>query len=284
MEKDEWASLFGSSKADIEAMGKKMKGKDMTGNKMIRPHSDWGQYLVSLDDTSKLPPGSGYSEKLGCFAIALQNQMECIKLESSEIEKQKVDISPQKKHNTRASAKDQPDGLEFYQLNYKKQTEVFSRAGPISKQASPEQEVERPKLRALSDTSFSSSGISQLSSLTDSKAKRAKAVDEQIVNTAAITFLQCLFVHDGRQNYYWSSHRKRFCLQTNKTVFRAIIDGHLQINGEQRSAAILEVKARGRGDEFQCVKIEMQESAQMALWISDEPLSYWKGGENASMH
>lgn len=97
--------------------------------------------------------------------------------------------------------------------------------------------------------------------------------DEHVVNTAAISFLQALFVR-GLEEAYWSPQRKGFRFGT--TNFTAFTDGHLKIDGELRSAALVEVKARKRpkGDKPN-FKIEWQESAQMALWITEEPSSFW---------
>jgi hypothetical protein len=106
------------------------------------------------------------------------------------------------------------------------------------------------------------------------KAERVATADEQVVNTAAISFLQSLFVHDELRNAYWSPQRKGFAF--GETTFQAITDGHLQIAGSMVSAALLEVKARRRPKvEALDFKIEWQESAQMALWIRDEPSSFW---------
>jgi hypothetical protein len=106
------------------------------------------------------------------------------------------------------------------------------------------------------------------------KAERVGMADEQVVNTAAISFLQSLFVHDELRNAYWSPQRKGFVF--GDTTFRAITDGHLQIAGTTNSAALLEVKARKRPPPQSLdFKIEWQESAQMALWIRDEPSSFW---------
>lgn len=129
---------------------------------------------------------------------------------------------------------------------------------------------------ACSEDSFTSgSQASSLPWLDEEvpKVDRPGIAGEQVVNTAAICFLQSLFVHDTR-NAYWSPHRKGF--RFGDTSFKAYTDGHLQIVGDSRSAAIVEVKARERPvmilTDF---KIEWQESAQMALWIRTEPSSFW---------
>jgi hypothetical protein len=115
--------------------------------------------------------------------------------------------------------------------------------------------------------------------------------DEQIVNTALILLLQgvCLR-YPGMKNSEWTLQRKSFDFTRKKDettmnrkkgkkkadkkdlpkrLFQARTDGHLRINldGESRSLAILEVKSKERlnANPF------MQESTQMASWIHAEP-------------
>jgi hypothetical protein len=143
------------------------------------------------------------------------------------------------------------------------------------KQQSPPRPQSRPISVAGTELSKTNSDITVTSQydFDMSKEERAGMADEQVVNTAAISFLQSLFVHEPR-NAYWSPQRKGF--RFGKTSFKALTDGHLQITGETRSAAILEVKARTRPHALAAdYKIEWQESAQMALWIRDEPSSFW---------
>lgn len=101
------------------------------------------------------------------------------------------------------------------------------------------------------------------------------AEDEQIVNSALVNLLNALWINKQR-NGEWTMKRKEFKFYSQGTGagFVARTDGHLRVGN--KSAAILEVKARLRpenaiGDH----KIEMQESAQMALWIAQEPHSHW---------
>lgn len=98
------------------------------------------------------------------------------------------------------------------------------------------------------------------------------------MNTALILLLQgvCLRAQ-GVEKAQWTQQRKSFNFkkkirgQQVKTIrlFQARTDGHLRINidGIFRSLAILEVKASIRLE----ANLFMQESAQMAAWISAEP-------------
>lgn len=120
--------------------------------------------------------------------------------------------------------------------------------------------------------------------------------DEETVNRALLNFLDAHYIHEDR-NADWESTRKEFVFQSPKLRSRepskptpkplrfvARTDGHLRIHGnEERSAAIIEVKARLRPqDKKKDYTIEMQESAQMALWIFQEPESHWTAPANTS--
>jgi hypothetical protein len=111
-------------------------------------------------------------------------------------------------------------------------------------------------------------------SATQNIAPELPHFDEQIVNAAAINFLKALFIHQIPPAS-WTLERKCFRFESGFVKFEARSDGHLQVHGlEERSAAILEVKARLRSRE-KAFHIEMQESAEMALWIFQEPHSHW---------
>ncbi|PGH04300.1 hypothetical protein AJ79_07147 [Helicocarpus griseus UAMH5409] len=99
--------------------------------------------------------------------------------------------------------------------------------------------------------------------------------DEQIVNTAIILLLRgiCLRM-PGLEAARWSIERKAFHfgqhkLPKKKSLYEARTEGHFSLIDQDysRSLAILEVKAQVRDD----AEPWMQESAQMAAWIYDEP-------------
>ncbi|KAI1938269.1 hypothetical protein LOZ57_006438 [Ophidiomyces ophidiicola] len=100
--------------------------------------------------------------------------------------------------------------------------------------------------------------------------------DEQVVNTALILLLLCICRgYNKIGKLRWSLQRKAFNFKKKSTLmrgkqlysalFQARTDGHLAF--EDRSLAILEVKARTRLDAMPW----KQESAQMAAWIYAEP-------------
>lgn len=107
--------------------------------------------------------------------------------------------------------------------------------------------------------------------------------DEQIVNTACVNFLDALSIFDDR-HADWSLHRKSFRFRSKTGVtFQARTDGHLRRHGGNRSDAIIEVKARSRYYSSTKSQIDMQQSAQMALWIFCEPNSHWLARPSAAV-
>jgi hypothetical protein len=118
-----------------------------------------------------------------------------------------------------------------------------------------------------------SSGARYISPTSREEALDLPVGDEQIVNTAAINFLNTLFIHDSLLAD-WTLQRKQFKFKSDFVKFEARTDGYFNLHGQERSAAGIEVKPRVRRQEH-VFRIEMQESAQMALWIYQEPNSHW---------
>lgn len=124
-------------------------------------------------------------------------------------------------------------------------------------------------------SSFSDTLAEMSANRKDYEAKFEDAKDEQIVNSALVNLLRALWIHEER-NSEWTLQRREFKFRSQGAGagFVARTDGHLQV--ANRSAAILEVKARARPrEDLVDHKIQMQESAQMALWTAQEPHSHW---------
>lgn len=256
---DKWARLFDSSKTALLTKQSQMAAGDAA----------WKAYLEALGETTKPKPNAKFSPKLGRFATVLQNQLEVNKLKETSQEFLKVALSPPVSGRTRAklgtmiaAAHDHDDPVE--PRSDSSGSERSSRKGEAGTGSEP---------RAAAQTKDAASSSSVMD-FNISKEERDSTVDEQVVNTAAISFLQSLFVHGGLHNAHWSAQRKGFCLGSgprNPTTFQAITDGHLKVECKDgvKSAAILEVKARKRQQQQDSkdIKIEMQETAQMALWI-----------------
>ena len=90
--------------------------------------------------------------------------------------------------------------------------------------------------------------------------------DEQIVNMALVLFLNALTMFHPEVRADWTPHRRQFCLSQS---MKARTDGFLRHWNGDTPLAILEVKASLRSAKEQ--KIRMQEGAQMAAWIADQP-------------
>ncbi|RSL50666.1 hypothetical protein CEP54_011824 [Fusarium duplospermum] len=96
--------------------------------------------------------------------------------------------------------------------------------------------------------------------------------DEQIVNTALVSFLNALTLHSSAQGE-WSLYRMPFVVRSadGSKVFEARVDGILR-DSSSGTGAIIEVKPMARYNEVAVEnKIRMQETAQMAAWIAAEP-------------
>ena len=235
----------------------------------LRVEDAWNEYLKVIPN--KRPPNSAISDRLGRFAMVLQNQRIVFELNVAKRDMLKVEGSPMK---TRSGLRLGESGhIHGPQWNLEEEHVGGGVDDPQRQGKHPSPARSQSTASSKADTEHSAASFMSWFDDTISKAERAAMADEQVVNTAAISLLQSLFVH-GTRTAYWTPQRKGF--RFGKTSFKAYTDGHLQIAGESRSAAIVEVKARRRppttSKDF---KIEWQESAQMALWIREEPSSFW---------
>jgi hypothetical protein len=237
---DKTAALFGSSKADIETVRATMRERDTC----------WTEYLKAVE--AGAGRGSKFSRELGVYALVLQSQVEASKIKESLNDSERLRFTPMKKHNTRSQAQD----------------ENRDPKGKGQESRSESRGSHHP-----SQTSKSSSGPENISPKRRDEEPGLLIGDEQVVNTAAINFLNALFIHEARPAD-WTLERKQLRFNSRSVKFEARTDGHFEIHGHKQSAAILEVKPRTRYYE-RGFRIEMQESAQMALWIFQEPNSHW---------
>ncbi|KAF9775865.1 hypothetical protein IL306_006007, partial [Fusarium sp. DS 682] len=114
--------------------------------------------------------------------------------------------------------------------------------------------------------------LSHHSPLSGEIAKQYQSIeDKQIVNTALILFLNALTLRCDSVNGAWTLYRKPFVVKAlAEKVYEARVDGLLQVKGD--TCAIVEVKPYIRyGSEKILDKIRMQETAQMAAWIAQDP-------------
>jgi hypothetical protein len=117
--------------------------------------------------------------------------------------------------------------------------------------------------------------ISFLSPIAGEEAKQFQPTrDEQIVNTALITFLTSLTIHYPGMENEWSYIRQTFTVSNKlgKKVYAAAVDGLLRVASTEEPRIIVEVKPNVRRYSASTYdKIRMQEAAQMAAWIAEYP-------------
>lgn len=224
----------------------------------------WKCYLDMVDDNHKADLerrpfpwtlDSEFPDRLGGFQSAFDHQLEIqlLSKESNNADVEKVTVSSMPGVSPMAPVTPRLERLRPRMQN-------FSYAPP---------EPETPQRPSVFRPTV------DMSARKNEQPNLPKATDESIVNTALVDFLKAVWVDEKRRSG-WSLEKKAFHFHPQGTGigFTALTDGHLRVTN--RSAAILEVKARVRprtdpGNH----KIEMQESAQMALWIAQEPESHW---------
>lgn len=253
---DKVLTLFNSSKEDIS------KERDL-----MRKDPAWGAYLRDIAVSqgagvprTKLKATSQFSKDLGAYALVLQPQLEVSGTDDSLNDSGKLLLTPLK---PRYNMRPRPEPEDQDPKGKNRALESPSGGSPHSSQGTK-----------------SSSAPEDISPMGREAGLSLPTGDEQIVNIAAINFLNALSVYEERYAS-WSTTRKEFKFHSNSAKFEARTDGHLKVHGNNSSAAILEVKPRRRYYE-KGFRIEMQESMQMALWIFQEPNSHWaapSGGE-----
>ncbi|KAI1084508.1 hypothetical protein F5B20DRAFT_208879 [Whalleya microplaca] len=115
----------------------------------------------------------------------------------------------------------------------------------------------------------------------DSNKKTAKILptkDEQIVNSALILFLQAVTAFNANVKGHWSIERKAFHARTKdgEKIYRADTDGILELYSGHISA-LVEVKRSDRVGVSVAKEIKMQEVAEIAAWISEDPPTMSRG-------
>ncbi|EGX88300.1 hypothetical protein CCM_08343 [Cordyceps militaris CM01] len=106
----------------------------------------------------------------------------------------------------------------------------------------------------------------------DDPEKNRAVQDEQIVNTALILLLNVLTLTFNEAQGKWSLYRQPFCVRDRNAekVFEARVDGTYTVGGD--NVSIVEVKPYNRNDSIKVNSaVSMQETAQMAAWISQFP-------------
>lgn len=298
----QWIRRFGSSEKELFQKAESLKQDDKA----------WGWYLGALAANIERPQSWKIDSKIprecGTYTLAFHSQLEVSTLpNNSGPDADKVFVTPMVTRRKVRYPEESPSlraEKRWGQMEREPSTPRLSSPSPRSSEDSVPAEI-----------GYSMGSVFQPSpkALLDPPTQ-----DEETVNRALMNFLDAHHLHDER-NSDWSSTRKEFVFQSAKHTtdedqsgnepkarskqsgkkakakarekdkegrkpvrFVARTDGHLKVYGSpEMSAAILEVKARQRprppkpGD----FTIEMQESAQMALWIFQEPQSHWTAAQ-----
>lgn len=183
--KDETAMLFDSTRNDIEGLKKQMEGRD----------EPWNRYLEALETlkTRKLSRASPFHRKLGVYALALKSQLAVSELKTTTNAdgSTKLQISPRYRLRPRAKLQEGQ--------------------GKASRSPSPASEP--------SSQSSKPSDPSHASPMTRETVPDLLIGDEQIVNTAAMNFLDALFIHEKR-DADWNPERKKFTFESGQKICR----------------------------------------------------------------
>ena len=210
----------------------------------------WQQYLDSFDDPAFKKPLPKFPN-LGSFSLVRYYQRAVENVNSSH-------VSQKTRYFTRSVSKSSETRREELQ------TPIRSSSRHL-----PADLNERMGDLTL-NTPGSTMSPYDASDATEMAKLLVPTEDEQIVNTALIIFLTTITMHFTNK-VHWSLERKAFqvCAGMDK-MFEARVDGILRSgNGENDDVlAIMEVKPCMRL--LNRVNIRMQETAQMACWISSQ--------------
>ena len=219
----------------------------------------WKAYIKHLEERPQRGGSSELLEDLGVFALVVKHQQEVDRLKNKDESEIEEDVG---------------EGLRFFLRPRKKaaahQEELFTPAWqtptPNNKNTTT---PTTPTLLAnnLASLSISDSPFAAYSPIARNDGVLIselypRALDEQIVNTALIDFLQAITIHLPYAAQ-WTLHRKAFKLDD----WEARVDGYLQQTKTRQVKAIVEAKACIRDTAVSVSRIRMQEGAQMAAWI-----------------
>ncbi|KAJ3493179.1 hypothetical protein NLG97_g4894 [Lecanicillium saksenae] len=245
--------------------------------------NDWRAYLDAIRDGCK-------TTKNGSLALVRYYQHLCLNTHSSPDDggNDKIDNSPmQTRSRTRPPAQAQSDNISEYSESSVEFASAHAQTASWLSVQQGETALNFPStpnrnltsgfasltLSATRRRRGESGNGSNWSDNPENRPKKFQAVkDEQIVNTAIIILLNVLTISFSQTVGEWSLHRHPLCVQNNASekVFEARVDGIFTVEGEIRS--ILEVKPYLRDQNAAAeVAVCMQETAQMAAWISTHP-------------
>ncbi|KAI1130603.1 hypothetical protein F5Y10DRAFT_235195 [Nemania abortiva] len=224
--------------------------------------SAWSAYLRSIGKTPKLLCDEGFVG-LQTFTLVRYHQIQSLDPEfEADTELAKVDVTPIARRTRAQVARAERPSTPTPSTNNAPVIDLLAKMGI----------GESPNTPVIDSSPDWQTPIEAFSPFTEYVTDQFKAIqDEQIVNTALILYLNALTIHFPDLQADWTLHRRAF-VSLNKAMektYEARVDGFLKRRRDKEPLIILEVKP------FQRYKkpsgIRMQESAQMAAWISQHP-------------
>ncbi|KAH9885069.1 hypothetical protein F4778DRAFT_761863 [Xylariomycetidae sp. FL2044] len=229
----------------------------------LQQWSTFQEYLKSFDSAPSQLINQPFPE-LGIFSLVRYYQIASQHVETNASSSSKLNFSPMM---TRSRAKRLQARLDEVPSTPTPVRNTDDLVSDVLGPTTPDTESSLPDLSALHLAPISP----DTGEYTDLKA----AEDEQIVNTALLLYLNALSVHQKLQ-YEWSISRRAFCLATQskggaQKVYEARVDGYLRSRDTKKVLGIVEVKPYARYSRKDGEEVKMQETAQMAAWISEDP-------------
>ncbi|PKY07859.1 hypothetical protein P168DRAFT_300669 [Aspergillus campestris IBT 28561] len=224
--------------------------------KMLEELKSWSTYLDSFQSTKFIPEGT--------FAIPRKHQLE---VETTKLEADPASFNTPIAARTRSktqrslnyeqtpSRKPRSDNAATFRTPVAETTSGDSLGVEEDDESTPPEEHEPTPFNP--DTPIPPELVSVLFPPT---------IDEQIVNSALVTFLDAITLHFGLSSS-WTLHRIPFTAVFKTAQFEARTDGYLR-DRSGKPSVIIEVKPVIRVHNL--VPIQIQETAQMVAWIKSD--------------
>jgi hypothetical protein len=239
--------------------------------KRLKGWKPWESYLKTLKQTRE-QLYTGMFPQLGTFSLVRHQQLDVDRCKGDKEPTPKF-FSPVRYQTRLRSKLQQNDPFQRSDS-----PTPGARAGELNLPQTPVNLVKYQNLlddipSSLASESARSDFPESMSPISADMVKEFPAADdEQIVNSALVLFLNAVVIHFVRKAD-WTLHRKIFRIgksnKRNKEGFEARVDGFLRRHFDDKVMAIVETKACVR--EAKEADIQMQETAQMAAWISTFP-------------
>jgi hypothetical protein len=228
-------------------------------------------FKKTLRDPEERPPMNvavpEFPEKPQVFATALHQQRCCEKLRTPMDEDNlpsKVDVAP--------APPSHPVAASMAALSINPQTPTRQRADDMDLGDDFDLYVSQTPGTGYTDRLNNLSPVAPISN--EEGINYAAVEDEQVVNSALISFLQAITLYHPYVQGEWDYFRHPFVMKSNlnEKIYEARVDGLFRTYGFSNPRMIVEVKPFLRYLSLPVLdKIRIQEGAQMASWIAQHP-------------